>query len=82
METPLEQLELVFQKFKEIDVHELEHVIKEKLEGSVKNSYQDLSELIIVFLWKSMVKLYSRTSQDGEFIKTKTVISRVYHLYI
>lgn len=44
METSLEQLNLVFQKFKETNGKELEEVIKDKFKGDKRNVYQDLSE--------------------------------------
>ena len=45
LETPFEQLNLVFQKFKEIhDGKELEHVVKDKMTNIKQNAYQDLSE--------------------------------------
>ena len=47
-ETPFEQLDLVFKKFKEINGKELEEVVKDELDGRIRNMYQDLSEYRLI----------------------------------
>jgi hypothetical protein len=45
IETPFEQLNVIFQKFRERAGKEIEDAVREKFSGSKENAYLDLSKV-------------------------------------